>query len=405
MRRWCNNETTDAYSEHAQQLYDYLNAYKKKYNYDIVFFVSNKTYNYYYDRGLNKVISRSNDFDVWYFNFLKLNQEYDIQIDHDEVNNYSVTLFVNCIVKDFNGKTVGVVGVGKKIDNFESSVRKIIDLFDVDVSIVNIGNAHNSFTGSSGFYKTSKDAADEMGLTESEVLSDVGSEGFVWVDGNKITAVQKNGDLNWNIFVQKDTSDTIQSMLEQTYTRNVFLTIIIVLYILASFMFLHKLKGIDLIAENTDEFTGLYNNKLFKDRYYKRSKRQKKGIKRSMFILDVDNFKTFNDTYGHLYGNTVLKIMADELKDNIGNNGEVCRWGGDEFVGEIFGTEKDALRILEGILEKLKDKDTKMTITFSCGIAAVSSKQSLEENLKKADKALYRSKEKGKNCCTLYTDL
>ncbi|MBQ1502286.1 MAG: hypothetical protein IIZ45_06725 [Firmicutes bacterium] len=91
LKSWCRKETEDAASEHHQVLYQYLSEYKKKYNYDVVFFVSDKTYNYYYDEGLNKVISPEDDFDVWYFNFLNLNQDYDIQIDHDEVNGFSVS--------------------------------------------------------------------------------------------------------------------------------------------------------------------------------------------------------------------------------------------------------------------------------------------------------------------------
>ena len=150
LKEWCEDETSDAGTEHAQFLYSYLKAYQEKYDYDVVFFVSNNTYNYYYNDGLNKVISPDDDFDAWYFNFLDLNQEYDIQIDHDEVNDYSVSLFVNCIVEDNEGNTLGVVGAGQEIDDFESSVEYLMNNLDVSTGVVNIGNAHNSFTGSSG---------------------------------------------------------------------------------------------------------------------------------------------------------------------------------------------------------------------------------------------------------------
>ncbi|WP_026666068.1 sensor domain-containing diguanylate cyclase [Butyrivibrio sp. FC2001] len=406
LKEWCNKETSDVNSEHAKQLYGYLNEYKEKYNYDVVFFVSNKTYNYYYDGGLNKVISKDDDFDIWYFNFLDLNQEYDIQIDHDEVNDFSVTLFVNCLVLNEAGDIAGVVGVGQKIDDFESSVNEIIESFDINVCIVNTGNAHNSFTGSSGVYKTAEDAANELGISKEDVLMDVGSNGHVWTNGNKITSVQKNEDLKWNIIVQKDISDEISELLKRSYMRVTFLIIIIVLYILVSFTFLKKIRDLNSIAENTDEFTGLFNNKLFKERFDKRhNAKLKKHVKEtagSLFILDVDDFKSFNDTFGHLYGNTVLKTMANELKDSVGDDGELCRWGGDEFVGEIYEEPEIALSILNGALENLKHKDTKMPITFSCGICKIDSRLSLADNLKMADKALYKSKEKGKKCCTIW---
>ena len=58
LKAWYEEETSDPSSEHAKYLYEYLDEYKNKYDYDVVFFVSDKTYNYYYDGGLNKVISK-----------------------------------------------------------------------------------------------------------------------------------------------------------------------------------------------------------------------------------------------------------------------------------------------------------------------------------------------------------
>ena len=89
-------------------MYNYLREYKEKYNYDIVFFVSDQTYNYYYDGGLNKVISPDDNFDSWYFNFLDLNQEYDIQIDHDEVNDFSVSS-VSAILSSISDSSASAV--------------------------------------------------------------------------------------------------------------------------------------------------------------------------------------------------------------------------------------------------------------------------------------------------------
>ncbi len=402
LKRWCANETGDAYGENCTQLYEYLTTYKEKYDYDVVFFVSNKTYNYYYDGGLNKVVSPGVEFDSWYFNFLDLNQEYDIQIDHDEVNKFSVSLFVNCLVQDRQGNILGVVGAGKVIDDFQKSMEGIVNSLGVDVSIVSMGNAHNSFNGSAGFYKTVDDAAAKMDLSVDEITKDTDSKGVQWSTNNKSVIVVNNEMLNWNIIVQKNLYGSISAMMKRSYGRVVLMMSVIIVYIFVSTKLLSNLRKIEIVKENTDELTGLINKKLFESRFEMNRKKQFWGQHISLFILDVDNFKHFNDNYGHLYGNTVLRTMAATLKEEIGIEGEVARWGGDEFVGVLFCESDLAKRIMEAILDEVRVKDAKSPITFSCGIIDCDYKFTLDEMLEQADKALYESKEKGKAQVSVY---
>ena len=74
-----------------------------------------------------KEVDENDDFDSWYFNFLALHQQYDIQIDHDEVNNNQVSMFVNCLVQDKGFKTLGVVGVGRNINGFQRKLAQVHD--------------------------------------------------------------------------------------------------------------------------------------------------------------------------------------------------------------------------------------------------------------------------------------
>ena len=402
-KQWCEEESADEITaEHAEILYDYLNTYKEKYDYDIVFFVSNNTYNYYYDGGLNKVISPEDDFDIWYFNFLGLNQEYDIQIDHDEVNDYSVSLFVNCLVTGDDGEILGVVGAGKIIDDFQSSMDDLVETFDVDICIVNIGNAHNSFSGSSGYYKTVDDAAEELGLSIEEISEPTTDAGKTWSEGDYCYSFRTNQDLNWNIIVSKNVSDFTEDLLSQTYGRIVFLLVIITIYILVSFTFLGRMSKLSRKRENTDETTGLINGKIFRDEYEKYRKKASHKKVSSMFVLDVDDFKVFNDTYGHLYGNTVLRMVADELSAAIGSRGVVARWGGDEFVGVIEAAPKETSGILDSARATLKDKEMKLLVSFSCGIVEIYGKNNIKDSFSKADEALYMSKQRGKSCSTIF---
>ena len=401
LKEWCETETEDIDSEHTQFLYEYLNEYKEAYDYDVVFFVSNKTYNYYYDGGFNKVVSAEDDFDVWYFNFLELNEDYDIQIDHDEVNEFGVSLFVNCVVKDENGEILGVVGCGNGTDDFQTSLDEIAYDYNVEIGIVNVGNAHNSFEGSSGYYKTVSDAMESLGISEDEVTMDVGDEGYSWTNGSNCNFIINNDELNWNIIVQKDTTEIVSGLLEHMYNRVIFLVVLLVLYIVISTTFLSKISRYSRKNENTDEITGMINNKMFREMFEKSRKKGFQNKETCLVLLDVDDFKTVNDNYGHLYGNTVLKTVSEELKHAIGSDGFIARWGGDEFVGLIYLDKHIVFERLNLMQELLQQMDTKVRISFSCGIVEIDRSVTLKEAFEKADRALYKAKENGKAQCYL----
>ncbi len=400
LRTWCNEETGETAGENVYQLYSYLGQYRADYNYDIVFFVSDATKNYYYNGGFNKVIDENDDFDSWYFNFLDLRQHYDIQVDYDEINDQT-SIFVNCLVQDKGFKTLGVVGVGNNIDEFQKKISKYEEEYGVKICVVKVGDSHNSFNGSGGYYKNPEDAAELMGLSVEDVTRSVGDEGYTWFEDNKCTNIQHNKDLDWNIIVQMDVTPTIDSIMYRTQKRVGVVIVLILFYTLISFTLMARLSSISRKVENTDELTGLYNNKIFKEMFAKHRKRFK-NKEVSLFMLDVDDFKIFNDSYGHLYGNTVLKMVADSLKECIGKDGIAARWGGDEFIGVIFASPQEAKQMLDCVADRIKAMETHRPITCSIGVAKVDFHMNLENNIARADEALYVSKEKGKSQCNIY---
>ena len=402
LKEWCMEETNDVDSVHHQVLYRYLKNYKEKYDYDVVFFVSDKTWNYYYDGGLNRTVSPASDYDVWYFNFLNLKSDYDIQVDRDEVNDYNVTIFVNCLVKDSEGKTLGVVGSGREIKGFQDFIDDLTGRLGVDICVVNSGNALSSFFDSNGAFMNVADAVKKMGVIKDDIVGEVPEEGKRFTKGSNCYCVKKNDEMKWNIVVKKDTTETIQGFLKKSAQRIAFMIIILIIYVIISFTFLIKLQRMTAISLNTDDVTGLQNNKIFKEDFERYSKSWFKKSKASFFVLDIDNFKSFNDTYGHLYGNTVLHMVADELKNGIGTEGRVARWGGDEFAGVIFRDSGEALKIMNGIQESIRARETKQTVSFSCGIADIQPHDTIKNCFDNADTAVYKAKENGKAQCAVY---
>ena len=393
---WCEAETEDTDSDQAKQLYKYLTVYKELFDYDVVFFVSNKTYNYYYNDGLNKVISPGNDFDKWYFDLIESGDNYNIQIDKDEINANQLTLFVNCIVRDKDGNILGVVGVGNNTTSLKKSLDSLVINYGVEISIVNIDTSHSSFDGGTDYFKTIQEAAEAMDLSEVKASMRIINDDFSWSEGNNCYSIRHNSELNWNVIVKKDATIIINGLLRQTYNRILFLIIIISIYILVSFTFLARMRRISARNENTDEVTGIVNNKYFTEEFEILLK--KKAHKRtcSYFVLDVDNFKDFNDNYGHLYGNTILHLVAFELKEIVGNEGLVARWGGDEFVGYIYKDAANTKILLDKLQDILNNKDTRLKVSFSGGITQILPKDTKVECFKRADAAVYRSKDCGK---------
>jgi diguanylate cyclase (GGDEF)-like protein len=150
---------------------------------------------------------------------------------------------------------------------------------------------------------------------------------------------------------------------------------------------------------STDTLTRISNRhatQLFLDKEVSRSQRNKSIF--SILLIDLDNFKQVNDTYGHAMGDFVLIKTAQVFLSTIREQDIVGRWGGDEFLillpdTTIENTEILAERLHSAILAtEFKDSNVSVKITLSLGIASSNSSESIDVILKKADNALYMAK-------------
>ncbi|MBP5303946.1 MAG: GGDEF domain-containing protein [Clostridia bacterium] len=154
-----------------------------------------------------------------------------------------------------------------------------------------------------------------------------------------------------------------------------------------------------------DALTGIYNRHWINTEMPAAIKRCKGKISLGVLILDLDLFKNINDTYGHIFGDTVLKEVADTLQRVVGDKGNVCRWGGEEFAVLVEGADKKAiLELAEQIrnevaaLELEEDGET-IHITVSVGATAMVPAADMRPSflIDCADNALYEAKESGRN--------
>lgn len=155
----------------------------------------------------------------------------------------------------------------------------------------------------------------------------------------------------------------------------------------------------------TDDLTGLYNHRYFfktLEGELVRLTRQKTSL--SLLMFDLDNFKKYNDLYGHLEGDKVLRKIGQIVRQSIRSNVDSgYRYGGDEFAALLIGASLDqALTIAERI-RSLIEQAGFQNITVSVGLAEFKNHFDLEEFVKSADDAMYVAKHSGGN--RVYTNL
>ncbi len=158
-----------------------------------------------------------------------------------------------------------------------------------------------------------------------------------------------------------------------------------------------------------DSLTDLPNRALFNQSLERSVTRMRDDQKLAVLYLDLDHFKTINDTLGHGAGDMVLKSVANRLENTIGIEGMVARLGGDEFAISLrnCGSSEHVLEIANKIIDRLSEpimvEGQSVATGVSIGIAlAPESGSSGEELIKYSDIALYHAKENGRGCVSVF---
>ncbi len=155
-----------------------------------------------------------------------------------------------------------------------------------------------------------------------------------------------------------------------------------------------------------DGLTGVYNRVYFHQKFVEEFNAAKVlGYDLTLVILDIDKFKKFNDTYGHLFGDVVLRSVAQTLKCNLRATDTIARFGGEEFVILLPRTSiEEASEKVEDLRSKIannivEDNLISASVTASFGVSCYPNTSSNQiELIRDADNALYKAKESGRNC-------
>lgn len=227
---------------------------------------------------------------------------------------------------------------------------------------------------------------------------------------------QKHLEQYMNTFALSEFFETKLLIEQQGIVQNallysfVFSVIFSILVTLLAFF----LKKSYLEVENLSHFdglTGLYNRLMFLSVFNKEIPKIKRNHEHLfLVIVDIDDFKPINDTFGHLVGDEAIKTTAHTLQHLLRTSDTIARFGGDEFIISLVDHNKDAVttvvnRILSEFNHKIipvlrNNQQQELQINLSIGYTIFKDNDDFKTMLQRADQALYISKEAGKNTAT-----
>jgi diguanylate cyclase (GGDEF)-like protein len=174
-------------------------------------------------------------------------------------------------------------------------------------------------------------------------------------------------------------------------------------FIVITILGLYVIRQNRLLKElsQTDALTGLFNRRAIINSLNREiSKFKRYEAPFSILLIDIDYFKSINDTYGHDKGDEVLKMISLIMKENTRESDVCSRWGGEEFMILVSNTDLNrSVKIAQHLKDMIENTDFSINdkVTVSIGISTFTKDQDEESLVKKADEALYKAKNNGRN--------
>lgn len=243
--------------EFIQTMRDYLFAYKDKYAYDSVFLVSAHTNRYYhFEDGVDRILTKDNPENEWYYSFLQDSREYNLNIDNDEVQsaNNEINIFINCKIFSPDGKIVGIVGVGFGVDTMQKMFQNYEESFQIRAYLVDKKGNIEISTTNTGFVKTDLFQMCAFGQYKENILANQENTQSFWYssEGNKGFLVARYiPNLEWHLIIDNDTA-ALESKLNQQLCIGIAVIIIvigIVLLVITSIIRKYNIQIVTLTIE------------------------------------------------------------------------------------------------------------------------------------------------------------
>ena len=387
----------------TQLITRYLQAIKTRYDTSNAFFASSRSQMYYTDDGAQPM-QPDEAAHRWFYNFGVAGTPWEIVVDVRRL-----TMFLNYRMNATDGTFLGVAGVGlsldrmrRLMDDYQQRYQRTIYFVDSQRRIVVDGSEASAVAMPRGTHLDDIPALNDL----TQQLPELRTGSFLYQSEGEqhFINIRYIPELNWYLMVDKRESG-VMAPVRRTLWINLLICFGVMAIVLGLVGSISRryLQRIEAMATH-DALTELLNRhgfSLVAEQAVLEAKRQRSDL--CVLILDLDHFKSFNDTYGHLGGDFLLRSFARLLARQIRQSDLISRWGGEEFV--IMFKDTDLATAL-ALAEKIRAATEAATFDFdgvplratvSIGTAQLPSDGNLESLLDDADRALYRAKNGGRN--------
>lgn len=401
VRDWALGE-----EQHSDKMVRYLSEIQEKYNTVTSFFVSEKTRNYYHSSGVLKKIVDVEPTDAWYFRVRSLpaSEIYEVNIDSDTADSNKTTIFVNYKVFDFEGRFIGVTGVGLAVEKVKERIEAYQMKYGRQVYFTD-RQGNITLHGSAIKGVSSIQTRPGMDMLAMRILTSP-SGNFSFRHDGATTYLNSRfvPEFKWFLVVEQSNSKAEKLLLNNLWLNLALSLAVSVIILFIASVTLGKYQNKLERMASTDKLTGASNRQSFEEDFSDLlEESQYNNDSLSMILVDLDYFKRINDTYGHSVGDLVLKSIAKQIRGQISLQDVLCRWGGEEFL--ILLPKKDivsAAEVAENLRLNILDWELSVNghlikVTVSCGVAQSRRDETPDSLIRRADIALYQAKDQGRD--------
>ncbi|WP_125144013.1 sensor domain-containing diguanylate cyclase [Clostridium transplantifaecale] len=252
--------------DYIEKTKTYLDTYREKYGFDSVFLVSAATSRYYNFNGVDRILTEDSPENAWYYELLKSNQDYSLNVDNDEVAGADnvITVFVNCKVQDNDGATLGIIGVGIRINYLKDLLQSYEDKFNIKASLLSLDGTIEISTTFNGYDKTDWFEVNDCESIRGQILewreTDSNLETWASQGGQNqeksYVVVRYIPELSWLLTVEQNTGQLLNDIRLQLLTTGImlFLIVIIVLFVITAVIRNFNRQITELMEERQGSF-------------------------------------------------------------------------------------------------------------------------------------------------------
>jgi diguanylate cyclase (GGDEF)-like protein len=391
--------------EDAERITQYLNAIKERYSAITSFFVSDRTSIYYHADGILKRVDQKELRDEWYYRVRDMILPYEINVDPDLANQDTMTIFINYRVMDYSGNFIGAAGIGltvnavrSLIDDYQSRFGRTVYFADSHGRIVLVGADNSVPENEVGQRGTLGDLYPQWSPRQTRTFE------YDYRGSTRFLNVRFIPELGWYLLVEKEADRDIAQIRRALYINLLICVVITALVLLATWLTISRFQRRLEAMATTDKLTGLASRHAYDiliDQALRDARRVNQPL--SVVMVDADHFKSINDEAGHLAGDRVLIGIANAIRASLRSSDLICRWGGDEFLVVLRNCDLfNAERLGETIRQTVENaaftfNGSAIPVTVSVGIAVLRTDEDAETFIGRADAALYRAKQDGRN--------